>query len=103
MPSAHSLLSRALGTVIQTPRELDVDDPDTLEQCGTQGRSRRGSGSQLLELLGPREDAGPPILSDGGWGGTGRSEMWVCFCLQYLSAIYQNVLNITCRAMLGRH
>lgn len=57
LPSAHTLLSRAVGTVTQTPGEQDADDPDTTGRQGAEGRRRRGASSQPGWLRVYGEDA----------------------------------------------
>lgn len=78
LPSAHTLLSRAVGTVTQTPRELDADDPDTSGQPEAEGRSRRGAGSQLGEIVTERM-LRPRICVMKETEKEGESKMCTCF------------------------
>lgn len=61
LPLAHTLLSRAVATVAQTPGELDVDDPDTRGQAGAgRGEGRRSTSSHCESFGFTGEDGETP-------------------------------------------
>lgn len=57
--SSHILFSRAVDTVTQTPKELDVSDPDTSGQRGTEEGGGGALGAGFESFWDPERMPGP--------------------------------------------